>query len=296
MNVEANSSSLTLGTQNDSQARRTERVIRPPSFSPFGLLGNIRLLSQHLDLIYTLSVHRIKIRYKQSALGIAWALVQPLSLMLIYTFIFSIMAKFPSNGVPYPVFVYSALLPWTSFSSALTNGTTSLVTNSSLITKVYFPREILPLTNVIAAIFDFLIASTILLGLMTYYRVPLTLMALYALPIFLIQMFFALTVILFLSATNVMFRDIGLALPLVIQLWVFATPVAYPLSAVPAGLRPFYVLNPMVGIIENFRRVILQGSAPDFQLLSVSIIITCLLLPISYIYFKHVEATAVDVI
>ncbi len=296
MNVETSSSSLTLGAQNDAPTQRTGRTIRPPSFSPFGLLGNIKLLSQHTDLIYTLSVHRIKIRYKQSVLGIAWAMVHPLSLMLIYTFIFSTMAKFPSNGVPYPVFVYSALLPWTSFSAALTNGTTSLVTNSSLITKVYFPREILPLTNIIAAVFDFLIASTILLGLMAYYHVPLTLMTLWALPIFLIQMLFATTVILFLSATNVIFRDIGLALPLVMQLWIFATPVAYPLSAVPAGLRPFYVLNPMVGIIDSFRRVIIQGSAPDFHLLSVSIIITCLLLPISYIYFKHVEATAVDVI
>ncbi len=296
MNVETDSSTLTLRAQNDPKEQRSRRAIRPPSFSPFGLLGNIKHLSQHTDLIYALSVHRIKIRYKQSVLGIAWALLQPLSLMLIYTFIFSIMAKFPSNGIPYPVFVYSALLPWTSFSSALSNGTVSLVTNSSLITKVYFPREILPLTNIIAAMFDFLIASTILIGLMAYYHVPLTVMALYAVPIFLIQVLFATTVILFLSATNVMFRDIGLALPLVTQLWMFATPVAYPLSAVPAYLRPFYVLNPMVGVIENFRRVVIQGLAPDFQLLSVSIIVTLLLLPIAYIYFKHVEATAVDVI
>lgn len=295
MSSQTSSGSLSLGAPNGTEARRA-RTIRPPSFSPFGLLGNIRHLSQYADLIYTLSVHRIKIRYKQSTLGITWAILQPFSLMLIYTFIFSIMAKFPSNGIPYPVFVYSALLPWTSFSSALSNGTVSLVTNSSLITKVYFPREILPLTNLVASVFDFLIASTILVGLMTYYNVPLRITALYALPIFALQTLFAAAVILFFSATNVMFRDIGLALPLLTQLWMFATPVAYPLTSVPARLRPFYVLNPMVGIIENFRRVVLQGLAPDFQLLGVSIVVTLILLPLAYVYFKHVEATAVDVI
>lgn len=295
MSFQTSSGSLTLGTPDSAEVRRS-RVIRPPSFSPFSLLSNIKHLSQYADLIYTLSVHRIKIRYKQSALGIFWAILQPFSLMLIYTFIFSIMAKFPSNGIPYPVFVYSALLPWTSFSSALSNGTVSLVSNSGLITKVYFPREILPLTNLVASVFDFIIASTILFGLMTYYQVPIRITVLYALPIFMLQTMFAGAVILFLSATNVMFRDIGLALPLLTQLWMFATPVAYPLTAVPAGLRPFYVLNPMVGIIENFRRVVLQGLAPDFQLLGISIAVTLILLPIAYIYFKHIEATAVDVI
>lgn len=296
MNVETSSSPLTLEAQNGAKVQRTGRSIRPPSFSPLGLLGNVRLLSQYTDLIYTLSVHRIKIRYKQSALGILWALLQPLSLMLIYTFIFSMMGRFPSNGIPYPVFVYSALLPWTSFSSALTNGTLSLVTNSALITKVYFPREILPLTNIVAAVFDFLIASTVLVGLMAYYDVPLTAMALFAIPIFFIQMLFAMTVILFLSATNVVFRDIGLALPLLLQLWMFATPVIYPLGSVPARFRPFYVLNPMVGVIENFRRVVIQGVAPDFYLLATSLVVAGLLLPAAYIYFKQVEATAVDVI
>lgn len=295
MSFQTSSGSLAVGAPDGAGVRRS-RTIRPPSFSPFGLLGNIRHLSQYADLIYALSVHRIKIRYKQSTLGIAWALLQPFSLMLIYTFIFSIMAKFPSNGIPYPVFVYSALLPWTSFSSALSNGTVSLVTNSSLITKVYFPREILPLTNLVASVFDFLIASTILVGLMTYYGVPLRITALYALPIFALQTLFAAAVILFFSATNVMFRDIGLALPLFTQLWMFATPVAYPLTQVPARLRPFYVLNPMVGIIENFRRVVLQGLTPDYQLLGVSVVVTLILLPLAYIYFKHVEATAVDVI
>lgn len=277
-------------------APRRRRTIRPPSFSPLSSLGNLLGLLQYQDLIYTLSLHRIKVRYKQSILGIAWAILQPFSLMLIYTFIFSMMARVPSNGVPYPVFVYAALLPWSSFSSAISNGTASLVGHSGLITKVYFPREILPITNIVAAVFDFLIASTILVGLMVYYRIPFTVHTLYAIPIFLLLMLFATGIVFFLSATNVLFRDINLALPLLLQLWMFASPVAYPLSAVPARIRPFYELNPLVGIIENFRRVVLHGAAPDFSLLGVPLLVTAVLLPLSYIYFKHIEATAVDVI
>jgi lipopolysaccharide transport system permease protein len=296
MDLDAASNTVSLSPEGSAPERRQKRVIHPPSFSFSGLLSNLANLVQYRDLILTLSEHRIKVRYKQSLLGITWALFLPLSLMFIYTFIFSMMAKVPSNGVPYPVFVYAALLPWTSFSTAMSNGTVSLVTNSSLITKVYFPREILPITNIIAAVFDFLIASIILVGLMIYYHVPLTLNALYALPIFILQLFLVLAVILFLSATNVLFRDIGLALPLLLQLWMFASPVAYPLSSVPARFRFLYELNPMVGVIENFRRVLIQGAPPDYHLLGITFLLTVIALPLAYVYFKQVEATAVDVI
>lgn len=275
---------------------RPIRIIRPVSFSPLDLLRELRELWQYRDLFYTLTVHRIKVRYKQSVLGLAWAILQPLSLMLIYTVIFSVIAKVPSEGVPYAVFAYAALLPWTFFSSSLTNATQGLVSHSQLVTKVYFAREILPLTYVSAAIFDFAVATTFLIALFFYYGVSLTVYALYAIPIFILLTALATAFSLFLSAMQVRFRDIGVAMPLLLQLWMFATPVVYPLSAVPQRFRSLYALNPLVGVIENFRRVVLQGVEPDFHSLMVSTIVAAILLPLTYLYFKRVEATMADVI
>ena len=275
---------------------RPIRIIRPVSFSPLDLLRELRELWQYRDLFYTLTVHRIKVRYKQSVLGLAWAILQPLSLMLIYTVIFSKIAKVPSEGVPYAVFAYAALLPWTFFSSSLTNATQGLVSHSQLVTKVYFAREILPLTYVSAAIFDFAVATTFLIALFFYYGVGLTVYALYAIPIFILLTALATAFSLFLSAMQVRFRDIGVAMPLLLQLWMFATPVVYPLSAVPQRFRGLYALNPLVGVIENFRRVVLQGVQPDFHSLTISAIVAAILLPLTYLYFKRVEATMADVI
>ena len=275
---------------------RPIRIIRPVSFSPLDLLRELRELWQYRDLFYTLTVHRIKVRYKQSVLGLAWAILQPLSLMLIYTVIFSVIAKVPSEGVPYAVFAYAALLPWTFFSSSLTNATQGLVSHSQLVTKVYFAREILPLTYVSAALFDFAVASTFLFALFFYYGVGLTLYALYAIPILILLTALATAFSLFFSAMQVKFRDIGVAMPLLLQLWMFATPVVYPLSAVPQRFRSLYVLNPLAGAIENFRRVVLQGVEPDFHSLAISAIIAAILLPSAYLYFKRVEATMADVI
>jgi lipopolysaccharide transport system permease protein len=279
----------------DSHARPI-KIIRPVSFSPVDLFRELRGLWHYRDLFYTLTVHRIKVRYKQSALGLAWAILQPLSLMLIYTVIFSVIAKVPSEGVPYAVFAYAALLPWTFFSSSLTNATTGLVSHSQLVTKVYFAREILPLTYVSAAVFDFAIASTFLIALFFYYGVGLTIYALWAIPIFIQLAALATAFSLFLSAVQVRFRDIGVAMPLLLQIWMFATPVVYPLSAVPQRFRSLYVLNPTVGVIENFRRVVLQGTAPDLHSLAVSAIVAAILLPLAYLYFKRVEATMADII
>jgi lipopolysaccharide transport system permease protein len=271
-------------------------VIGAPTFSPLRLLGGVFKLAQYRDLLYTLSVHRIKVRYKQSVLGITWAILQPLSLMLIYTVIFSFIARMPSDGAPYAIFAYAALLPWTCFSNALTNATNSLVSHSHLVTKVYFPREILPLTYVIAGVFDFLIASTVFIGLMVYYHVPLTVNALFVVPVIFVLVIFTTAVALLFSATQVRFRDIGVAMPLLLQLWMFATPVVYPLSAVPKRLLPIYSLNPMVGLIESFRQVMLYGVAPDLGLLGIAALISGALLVASYIYFKRVEATVADII
>lgn len=214
--------------------------------------------------------------------------------MLIFTFVFSLIARMPSEGAPYAIFAYTALLPWNYFSSGVANATVSLANHAQFVTKVYFPREILPISYVAAALFDFLVASTLLAGLMIYYRVPLTINALFAVPIVVVLTCFALAMSFFFSATQIRFRDIGVAVPLLLQVWLFATPVIYPLSAVPQRLRPFYMLNPMVGIIENFRQVILKGAAPEVSSLLISAAIAVIVLVFSYLYFKWVEATMAD--
>ncbi len=281
----------------DSIAPRHVKVIRAPSFSVLRLLGDLTVLAHYRDLLYTLSVHRIKVRYKQSVLGVTWAIMQPLSLMLIYTLIFTVIIKVPTTGsVAYPVLLYAALLIWTFFSTALTSATSGLVTHTHLVTKVYFPREILPLTYVVAAVFDLLIASPVLLGLMIYYDVPLTFNALYAIPIVFIMTMFITGMALVFSAAQVRFRDIGMALPLLLQIWMFATPVVYPLSAVPERFRSLYTLNPMVGVIEKFRRVLVEAAPPNFYEIGISALMALLLLPAAYVFFKHVEATIADVI
>jgi lipopolysaccharide transport system permease protein len=184
-------------------------------------------------------------------------------------------------------------------STALTAGTSALVSNSNLVTKVYFPREILPLTYVIAGFFDFLIASSLLAALMMIFRVPVNANILYVLPLIVIMTMFMIAMLLILSAIQIRFRDVGLGMPLLLQIWMFATPIVYPLSAVARLPRPLgwlYRVNPMVGVMENFRRTVLEGAAPDFAILGVSIAVTTVLLPVAYLYFKRVESTAADVI
>ena|SRR5690349_4459079 len=271
-------------------------IITAPSLSAVKLVNDLAKLGQYRDLLYTLSVHRIKVRYKQSILGGLWAILQPVSLMLMFTFIFSYVARLPSEGAPYAIFAYTALLPWNYFSSSVSNATGSLVSHAQFVTKVYFPREILPATYVIAALFDFIVASTVLVALLLYYRVPLTIHALYVVPLILILTCFALAISLFLSATQVRFRDIGVAVPLLLQLWLFATPVIYPLSSVPLRFRAIYSLNPMVGVIENFRQVVLRGLEPDYRSLATTAIVSVVLLFLSYVYFKRLETTMADII
>ncbi len=279
----------------DFKPRRT-KVIRAPSVSLRSIQNSLLLLAQYRDLLYTLSLHRIMVRYKQSLLGPFWAILQPLSLMLIYTIIFSFVFRIPSGDTPYALFVFTGLLPWICFSSALTSATNSLTSHASLITKVYFPREILPLTYVIASLLDFIVASLVLGGLLFYYRVPLTWNALYVLPIMMALTLFAVAMSLFFSALHGRYRDIGFGIGLLLQIWMFATPVVYPLSVVPDRWRTYYMLNPMTSIVEGFRGVILQGTAPDFSSLGLSILISVALLAAAYIFFKFTEATMADVI
>jgi len=284
------------GELSGRKGNRRVTVIRAPAFSFAAMLQQLTKLVEYRDLLYTLTVHRIKVRYKQSVLGLSWAILQPLSLMLIYTLIFSVVARMPSDDIPYPLFAYTGLLPWAYFSTALSTATNGLVSHSHLVTKVYFPREILPMTYVLAALFDFLIASLVLVGLMIYYRAPITINCLYVVPIILVLTIFALAMSLFMSAVQVRFRDVGVAMPLLLQVWMFATPIIYPLSAVPERLRPIYDLNPTVGVIEGFRNVLLQGTPPNLRALGVSALVSLILLPLMYIFFKRVEATVADIV
>ena len=285
-----------MGATASIEPRRL-KVIRAPSFSPKGLLKNLTDLADYSDLLYTLTLHRIKVRYKQSVLGWAWALIQPLALMAIYTVIFSLVAKIPTSGrTPYAVFVYAALLPWTFFSTAIANSANGFLGHTHLITRVYFPREIIPITYILAAVFDLAVASVVLAGMMIWYHIPLTLYALFAVPTLAVDMLLTVGLALLLSALQVRFRDVGLAIPLVMQIWTFATPVVYPLSAVPARYRGVYILNPMAGIVENFRRTVIEGVAPDYESLWYSVIISLLVFPLAYIFFKNREATMADVI
>jgi lipopolysaccharide transport system permease protein len=271
-------------------------VIRPPALSLSGLYQEAKKFFRYADLLYTLSVHRVKVRYKQSVLGVAWALLQPLALMLIYTFIFAYVARVDTGATPYALFAFAGLLPWTCFATAVTNATNSLVSHANLVTKVYFPREILPFTYVIAALFDLVIASSMMLMLMVYYGVPIRPSILYTVPIVAILAIFSTAVSLIFSATQVRFRDIGVAMPLLLQIWMFATPVVYPLSAVPQRLRPFYSINPLVGLIENYRQVVISGGAPSFSLLALAAAVSIVLFAVGYVYFKRVEATVADII
>ena len=272
------------------------RMIRPAGSSIFATLAKSFELSQHLDLLLTLSLHRIKVRYKQSVLGVAWAILQPVALMAIYTVIFSVVSRIPTGGTPYALFVFSALLPWTFCSNAISSAANSLVAHQYLITKVYFPREILPLTYLAAAVFDFLIASLVLGVMMFWYGIAPTGHILWVPVIMTIALLFTVGISLVLSAWQVSFRDIGLALPLAMQLWMFASPVVYPLSAVPARFQHWYALNPMVGVIENFRRVVISGQPPDLASLGPGLAITLLLLPWAYVVFKNREANMADII
>jgi lipopolysaccharide transport system permease protein len=253
-------------------------------------------LLQYRHLFWALTQHRIRVRYKQSLLGFAWAVLQPLALMLIFTLAFGRIARVPSEGVPYPLFAFSGLLVWSFLSTGLSNAVNSLVAHAQLITKVYFPREILPLTYLAAALFDLCIGGLVLAALLAYYRHGLTWTALYALPVIVLLAGLVAAGGFLLSAIHVRYRDVGIAVPLILYLWLFATPVGYSLSSVPAAYRPWFLLNPMTGIVESFRGAILHGSAPDVRLLAVPLVAVVVLLPAAYAIFKRVETTMADVI
>lgn len=271
-------------------------VIAPPALSLQLAWRSLRMLPRYADLLYTLTAHRIKVRYKQSLLGPAWAIFQPLAMMVVFAAVFSTIVRMPTGGHPFPVFAYSALLPWTAFAAAVGSASTSLVAHAGLVTRVYFPREILPLTYIAAAVFDLAVASTVLLAMVVYYQILVTPALLWILPILVLLAGVALAVSLTLCAVHARYRDVGVAMPLLLQIWFFASPVLYPLSAVPAAWRPFYMLNPMAGIIDGFRGAVLEGRAPDLAALGSSFAVVIIGLPFAYLWFKHVDATMADLV
>jgi len=259
------------------------------------MVSRLNELLSYRELLYVLTVREIQIRYKQSVLGIAWAVIQPLALMLMFTLIFSVLLKVPSDGVPYPIFSYSALMFWVFFSGSLTRAIPSIEMNAPLIRKIYFPRELFPISSVLAAGFDLLIAAVIFLGLMFYFDVPFTVNMLYVVPILVVQTIFTLGVCFFASALNVYYRDVKYALPVLIQLWLYATPIIYPMSLVPDRLLTFYLLNPMTGIIESYRNVLVKGLPPDHFYLGVAAAGAVVLFVLGYLYFKRIEMTFADI-
>lgn len=260
------------------------------------MLGTLGTTWRHRDLILSFVRRDIKARYKQTALGVAWSLIQPLSMMVVFTLVFSIFAKVPSDGIPYPVFAYSALIFWTFFSNAISGGSVSMVSNGALIRKIYFPRETLLISVLLAGLLDLGVASLLFGGMLLYYKVALSLAALWVVPLLLLQITLAFGVISLTSAAHVNFRDIGHALPLLLQFWMFATPVAYPVSVIPEWLRPFYLLNPMAPIIDGYRRAIILGTAPDLRALGISATATIILTAAAFVVFKRAERTFADVI
>lgn len=266
--------------------------IDPPSgWTSLGL----RELWDYRELLYFLTWRDVKVRYKQTALGAAWAIIQPVFMMLVFSLFFGRLAKMPSDGIPYPIFTFCALLPWQLFAHALTESSNSLVANERLITKVYFPRLVVPIAAVLGGLVDFGVAFVILLAMMAYYSIVPT-VAIVALPGFIVlAIMTALAVGLWLSALNVKYRDVRYTINFLIQFWLFATPIAYPSSLVPEPWRALYGLNPMAGVVEGFRWALL-GSNPPGAMLWVSIAVVILLLVGGLYYFRRMEQQFADVV
>jgi lipopolysaccharide transport system permease protein len=257
---------------------------------------NLKDIWEYRELLYFLVWRDIKVRYKQTALGAAWAILQPVLTMLVFTLFFGRLAKVPSDGIPYPVFAYTALLPWQLFLFALTESSNSLVGNQNLVTKVYFPRLVIPLSSLLAGLVDFAISFCVLVVLMVYYHITPS-KAVVWLPAFLLfALTTALSVGLWLSALNVRYRDVRYTTPFLTQFWMFATPIAYSSTLVPEPWRKWYGLNPMAGVVEGFRWALLGKSTGPGLMLWVSLAAVLVLLSGGLFYFRRMESTFADIV
>jgi lipopolysaccharide transport system permease protein len=273
---------------------RTPLITIEPSERLLSL--GLRELWAYRELLYFLAWRDIKIKYKQTAIGAAWAIFQPLLTMAIFTLVFRNIANVSSDGFPYPVFAFAALLPWNLFSSALSRSSVSVVAESNLISKVYFPRIIIPLAATVSGIVDFAIALVMLVAMMAWYGIAPG-VHLLVLPVFLgLALTTALGVGLWLSAINVRYRDVGYTVPFLVQMWMFASPVAYSANAIPERWRLLYSLNPLTGVIEGFRWALLGIAAPDFRLMAMSAAVVSLLLVSGVVHFKRMERTFADIV
>ena len=270
-----------------------QTIIEPPR-GFFDL--NLRELGTYHELLFFLVWRDIKVRYRQTVLGVTWAILQPLLTMVIFSVIFGNFAKLPSDGVPYPIFTFTALLPWQLFSTSLSHSSESVVGESRLLTKIYFPRLIIPLSSVGAGVVDFLLSFLILIGLMIYYAIPFS-WKIAVMPLFiLLVLLSALAVGLWLSALNVQYRDVRHTVPFLVTAWMYATPIAYSASLVPERWRVLYGLNPMVGVVEGFRWMLLDKPFPDIRMFIVSTVVILVLLFSGLVYFKRMENYFADVI
>jgi lipopolysaccharide transport system permease protein len=277
---------------NQINSRIPVLIIRPPKkWVPV----DFHELWDYRELLYSFIARDVKIRYKQTALGFLWAIIQPLFMMVIFTLFFGGFAKIPSDGIPYPLFSFAALIPWTLFAEGLTRSTTSMVSNANIMTKVYFPRLVMPISGILSPLVDFMIAFVILILMMAYYGFVPT-FAIVLLPLFiLLALATSLAIGLWLSALNVKYRDFQYTLPFIIQLWLYASPIVYPSSMIPAQYRILYGFNPMAGVIEGFRWALLGTNPPEAMIL-VSVGVVVLLLIGGLFYFKRTEQYFADVV
>jgi len=280
----------------DPQSTVYHLVIEPRK--PWTAL-NIGELWRYRELLYFLTWRDVKVRYKQTAMGAAWAILQPLFNMLLFTFLFGRLAKIPSDNIPYPLFAFAGLLPWIFFSNAISSSGNSLVGNTHLITKTYFPRMIIPTASVLAGLVDFAFAFAVMIVLLVWYQVPVGFNLLMLPALVLLTSLLALGIGTWLSALNVKYRDIRYVIPFLIQFWMFATPVIYPASLVPQHLRPLFTLNPMTGIIEGYRVALLggaNGARFNWVALGTSAAITLASLIYAAYDFRRMEKTFADII
>jgi len=254
-------------------------------------------LWQYREMLYLLITRDITVRYRQTVLGAAWAIIQPLSSMVVFTIFFGGVAKIPSNGIPYPLFAFAALVPWTFFANGVAVGADSLVGQAHLVRKVYFPRMLIPLARILGGLVDFSLALLVLLAMMPFFHYtpsPAAIVVIPALSLLTAGLTFGMS--LWLSALNVKYRDIRYLVPYLMQIWMFATPIAYPSTLIEEPTRTLYSLNPMVSVVEGFRSVLLNSPAPSGLAIAVSVVVTVLLVVTGVLFFHHAEGIFADVI
>ena len=261
------------------------------------LVRELKAVAKYHELLWQITGREIKSRYKQSILGYVWVIANPLFQMLVMSFAFSVILRVPTNAsanIPYSIFLYIALLPWNLFAGSLSSASNVLVGNSSLITKIYFPRTILVLSTIMAKVVDFAFACSILILYLVVYKIPITINILWIIPIFIIQMIFTVGLSLFLAAANLLYRDIQYLLGLVLMLWMYVTPVIYPSDIVPLNLRFIYQLNPMSVIINAYRQAILSGGIPNISSLLIGVFVSIITLLLGMQFFKNKEKIFAD--